>query len=161
MIRVGQGVDAHRFAPDRQLVLGGVTIPYELGLAAHSDGDCVMHAVTDALLGAIGAGDIGQHFPDTDPAYAGVDSRRLLRAAVALARERGWATVNMDATIIAQRPRLADHLPAMRDCFAADLGIEPEAVNLKATTTEQMGFTGRGEGVAATAVVLVARTDAP
>ncbi|UEX76341.1 2-C-methyl-D-erythritol 2,4-cyclodiphosphate synthase [Spiribacter halobius] len=161
MIRVGQGVDAHRFAADRRLVLGGVTIPYELGLAAHSDGDCVMHAVTDALLGAIGAGDIGQHFPDTDPAYAGVDSRRLLRAAVALARERGWATVNMDATIIAQRPRLADHLPAMRDCFAADLGIEAEAVNLKATTTEQMGFTGRGEGIAAMAVVLVARTDAP
>ncbi|PWG63974.1 2-C-methyl-D-erythritol 2,4-cyclodiphosphate synthase [Sediminicurvatus halobius] len=160
-MRVGQGVDAHRFAADRRLVLGGVTIPYELGLAAHSDGDCVMHAVTDALLGAIGAGDIGQHFPDTDPAYAGVDSRRLLRAAVALARERGWATVNMDATIIAQRPRLADHLPAMRDCFAADLGIEAEAVNLKATTTEQMGFTGRGEGIAAMAVVLVARTDAP
>lgn len=160
-MRVGQGVDAHRFAPDRPLVLGGVTIPFELGLAAHSDGDCVMHAVTDALLGAIGAGDIGQHFPDTDPAYAGVDSRRLLRAAVALARERGWVAVNADATVIAQRPRLADHLPAMRARFADDLGIEPGAVNLKATTTEHMGFTGRGEGIAAMAVVLVARADDP
>lgn len=158
MMRVGQGVDAHRFAPGRALILGGVDIPFELGLEAHSDGDCVMHAVTDALLGAIGAGDIGQHFPDTDPAYAGVDSRRLLRAAVALAGARGWQPVNVDATVIAQRPRLAEHLPAMRECFAADLGLDPEAVNLKATTTERMGFTGRGEGIAAMAVVLVTRS---
>lgn len=160
-MRVGQGVDAHRFAAGRPLVLGGVRVPFELGLEAHSDGDVVMHAVTDALLGAVGAGDLGRHFPDTDPAYAGVDSRRLLREAVALARGRGWTPVNVDATVIAQRPRLAGYLPAMQQCFAEDLGLPEDAVNLKATTTERMGFTGRGEGIAAMAVVLVTRVATP
>jgi len=160
-MRVGQGVDAHRFAAGRPLVLGGVTVPFELGLEAHSDGDVIMHAVTDALLGAVGAGDIGQHFPDTDPAYAGADSRWLLREAAALARARGWLPVNVDATLIAQRPRLSGYLPAMQQCFAADLNLPPDAVNLKATTTERMGFTGRGEGIAALAVILVQRGAAP
>lgn len=154
-LRVGQGLDAHRFRDGGRLVLGGVTIPHDQGLEAHSDGDCLLHAITDALIGAIGAGDIGHHFPDDDPRWAGADSRELLRHAVALAAVGGWRAVNVDATIVAQRPRLAAHLPRMREHLAVDLGIAVAAANIKATTTERMGFTGRGEGIAATAVVLV------
>lgn len=154
-LRVGQGFDAHRFGSGGRLILGGVHIPHDRGLEAHSDGDCLLHAITDAVLGAAGLGDIGAHFPDTDPAYAGADSRILLRRALAAAQGRGWAVINVDATIIAQRPRLAAHLPAMREHLAADLGITTDAANVKATTTETMGFTGRGEGIAALAVVLL------
>ncbi len=154
-LRIGQGMDAHPFRTGGRLVPGGVAIPHDQGLEAHSDGDCLLHAVTDALPGAAGLGDIGRHFPDTDPAFAGADSRALLRTAVARAREQGWRAVNVDATIVAQRPRLAAYLPAMKDHLAADLGLEPGAVNVKATTTEGVGFTGRGEGIAALAVILL------
>lgn len=154
-MRIGQGFDAHRFAAGERLVIGGVEIPYEYGLEAHSDGDVLLHAITDAVLGACGAGDLGKHFPDTDAEFSGIDSRVLLRQAVALARERGWVVGNTDATIIAQRPRLAPYMAAMHECVAADLQVTSDAVNLKATTTERMGFTGRGEGIAALAVVLL------
>lgn len=150
---IGQGLDAHRFAPGRRLVLGGVEVPHDQGLAAHSDGDVAIHALCDALLGAAGLGDIGRHFPDTDAAYAGIDSRRLLRRVVAELAGQGLAVHNADLTIVAQRPRLADHIPTMRQRLAEDLGCDPARVNVKATTTEQMGFTGRGEGIAALAVV--------
>lgn len=153
-IRVGQGFDAHRFRDGGELILGGVTIPHDQGLAAHSDGDCLLHAVTDAVLGAMGRGDIGWHFPDTDPAYADCDSRVLLRHALAL-ESAHWSVMNVDATLVAEKPRLAGYLPAMREVLARDLGIADNAVNLKATTTERMGFTGRGEGIAALAVVLL------
>ena len=151
--RVGQGFDAHRFRDGGRLVIGGVDIPHHQGLEALSDGDVLIHAVTDALLGAAGAGDLGAHFPDSDAAFAGIDSRLLLRRALAVAGERGWRPLNVDATVIAQRPRLAAHIPAMVENLAADLQLAPEAVNVKATTTEQMGFTGRGEGIAALAVL--------
>jgi 2-C-methyl-D-erythritol 2,4-cyclodiphosphate synthase len=152
---IGQGFDAHRFAAGRPLVLGGVTIPYDQGMAAHSDGDVVIHALCDALLGAAGLGDIGRHFPDTDAAYAGIDSRILLRRVMGELKGRGLRVHNADLTVIAQRPRLSAHIPAMRETLAADLGCDPLRVNVKATTTEQMGFTGRGEGIAALAVVLL------
>lgn len=139
------------------MILGGVQVPHERGLAAHSDGDVLMHAVTDALLGAAGEGDLGKHFPDSDPAYKGIDSRVLLRDALERVQAGGWRVINADATLIAQRPRMAPYVEAMRDRVAADLGVAPAAVNVKATTTEKMGFTGRGEGIAATAVVLIAR----
>ncbi len=155
MIRIGHGYDAHRFAPGTKLVLGGVAIEFERGLAAHSDGDVLIHALCDALLGAAGLGDIGRHFPDTSPEFAGVDSRVLLRRVVALLSERGFGVVNADVTAIAQAPRLAPHLGEMRTNLASDLGIEPGGVNVKATTTEGMGFTGRGEGIAAHAVALI------
>ena len=155
MIRIGHGYDAHRFAPGTKLVLGGVAIEFERGLAAHSDGDVLIHALCDALLGAAGLGDIGRHFPDTSPEFAGVDSRVLLRRVVALLSERGFGVVNADVTTIAQAPRLAPHLGEMRTNLASDLGIEPGGVNVKATTTEGMGFTGRGEGIAAHAVALI------
>ncbi len=155
-MRIGHGYDVHRFGPGDQLVLGGVTIPHDRGLEAHSDGDVLIHALCDALLGAIGRGDIGRHFPDTDPALAGVDSRRLLREVVAQVHACGWVLENMDATIVAQAPRLAPHVAAMQVLLAADLQVSPERVNVKATTTERLGFTGRGEGVAAHAVVLLA-----
>ncbi|QIB64228.1 2-C-methyl-D-erythritol 2,4-cyclodiphosphate synthase [Kineobactrum salinum] len=154
-MRIGHGYDVHRFGPGEQLVLGGVTIPHDRALQAHSDGDVLIHALCDALLGAIGRGDIGRHFPDTDPALAGVDSRRLLREVVAQVHACGWVLANMDATIVAQAPRLAPHVPAMQTLLAADLQVPPERVNVKATTTEQLGFTGRGEGIAAHAVVLL------
>jgi 2-C-methyl-D-erythritol 2,4-cyclodiphosphate synthase len=154
-LRVGQGVDAHRFRDGGRLVLGGVSIPHDQGLEAHSDGDCLLHAVTDALLGAAGLGDIGAHFPDTDPAFEGADSRVLLRTAARRALDAGWVAVNVDATVVAQRPRLASFLPAMKRNIADDLGLDPDAVNVKATTTERMGFTGRGEGIAALAVILL------
>ncbi|MDN5849204.1 MAG: 2-C-methyl-D-erythritol 2,4-cyclodiphosphate synthase [Nitrococcus sp.] len=158
-LRIGQGFDAHRFREGGRLVLGGVAIPFHLGLQAHSDGDCLLHAITDALLGAIAAGDLGRHFPDTDSRYAGIDSRELLRNAAGLLRAQSWQALNIDATLIAQRPRLAAFLPQMVANVADDLGIESGQVNIKATTTEAMGFTGREEGLAALAVVLVSRCE--
>ncbi|KAF0281000.1 2-C-methyl-D-erythritol 2,4-cyclodiphosphate synthase [Spiribacter roseus] len=154
-MRIGQGIDAHRLVADRRLVLGGVEMAFEYGLAAHSDGDVLLHALCDALLGAVGQGDIGQHFPDTDAAYAQIDSRVLLRRVGALVAGQGGVIGNLDATVIAQRPRLAPHLPAMRARIAADLDLSEGQINLKATTLEWMGFTGRGEGIAASAVALV------
>jgi 2-C-methyl-D-erythritol 2,4-cyclodiphosphate synthase len=153
---IGQGFDAHRFAPGRALVLGGVDIPHDQGMLAHSDGDVVIHALCDALLGAAGLGDIGRHFPDTDAAYAGIDSRILLRRVIVSLGEIGLAVHNADLTIIAQRPKLAAHIPEMCSRLAEDMACDPKRVNVKATTTEQMGFTGRGEGIAASAVVLLA-----
>jgi 2-C-methyl-D-erythritol 2,4-cyclodiphosphate synthase len=155
-MRVGHGYDAHRFTPGRPLVLGGVTVPHPRGLAAHSDGDVVIHALCDALLGAAGLGDIGRHFPDASAEYAGIDSRVLLRRVVGLLHEGGWRVGNVDLTVIAQAPRLAPHIDAMRATLAADLGVEVARVNVKATTTERMGFTGREEGIAAHAVALIA-----
>lgn len=154
-IRIGQGVDAHRLVAERPLILGGVTVPFDQGLAAHSDGDVLLHAVTDALLGAAGLGDIGQHFPDTDPRFKDADSRELLRSAFAECRAQGSLIHNIDATIIAQRPKLQPYLAAMQANIAADLSLSLGQINLKATTMEWMGFTGRGEGIAATAVVLL------
>lgn len=154
-MRVGQGYDAHRFGAERPLVLGGVAVPHDQGLLAHSDGDVLVHALCDALLGAAALGDIGRHFPDTDPAYAAIDSRILLRRVMAALTDRGLRVLNADTTIVAQRPRLAVHLPAMQANLAQDLGVAVGQVNVKATTTEGMGFTGRGEGIAAYAVVLL------
>lgn len=154
-MRVGQGFDAHRFQPGRRLVLGGVEIDHDQGLAAHSDGDVLLHALADALLGAAALGDIGRHFPDSDPRWRGADSRMLLRTVVERVTERGWQVVNADTTLVAQRPRLAPYVAQMAEHIAADLGIPVEAVGVKATTTERMGFAGRGEGIAALAVVLL------
>ncbi|MES9991173.1 MAG: 2-C-methyl-D-erythritol 2,4-cyclodiphosphate synthase [Candidatus Thiodiazotropha sp.] len=154
-MRIGQGFDAHRFETGSRLVLGGVEVPHDQGLKAHSDGDVLIHALCDALLGAAGLGDIGRHFPDTDQAYAGIDSRVLLRQVIQQLQRNGFALANADMTIIAQRPKLAPHVEAMRNCLADDLQIEQQRVNIKATTTEGMGFTGRAEGIAAMAVVLL------
>jgi 2-C-methyl-D-erythritol 2,4-cyclodiphosphate synthase len=154
-MRIGHGYDLHALAPGRRLVLGGVQIPHSYGPIAHSDGDVLLHAICDALLGAAALGDIGQHFPDTDPAYAGADSRVLLRRVVALVREAGYAVVNIDATLLAQRPKLAPYRDAMRANIAADLGIALDAVSVKATTTEELGPVGRGEAIAAHAVCLL------
>jgi 2-C-methyl-D-erythritol 2,4-cyclodiphosphate synthase len=152
---IGQGMDAHRFEDGRPLVLGGVQVPSHEGLAAHSDGDVAIHALCDALLGAAGLGDIGRHFPDTDAAYARIDSRVLLRRVVASLTARGLTVHNADLTIVAQRPHLAAYVAEMNRVLAGDLGCPAERVNVKATTTEGMGFTGRGEGIAALAVVLL------
>ena len=154
-MRIGHGYDVHRFGPGHALVLGGVTIPHEHGLVAHSDGDVLIHAVCDALLGALGEGDIGRHFPDTDPANAGIDSRLLLRRVVELMHRAGWVLGNLDATVVAQAPRMAPYIDAMRDNLAADLAVTVSQVNVKATTTETLGFTGRREGIAVHAVVLL------
>lgn len=154
-MRIGHGYDVHRFGPGDHVVIGGVRIPHEQGLVAHSDGDVLLHAVCDALLGAIGEGDIGRHFPDTDPAFAGADSRRLLAAVAQRVAAAGYRLGNLDATVIAQAPRLAPHIGAMREHLAADLAAAEAQVNVKATTTEKLGFTGRGEGIAAHAVVLL------
>ncbi len=154
-MRIGHGFDVHAFAPGRRLVLGGVEIPHSHGLAAHSDGDVLIHALCDALLGAAGLGDIGHHFPDDDPRYAGIDSRVLLREVVASLRAEGWTVGNVDVTVVAQAPRLGPHIPAMRANLATDLEVPAGAVNVKATTTERLGFTGRGEGIAAHAVALL------
>jgi len=151
-VRIGQGFDAHALAPGRRLVIGGVEIPFDRGLAGHSDADVLLHAITDALLGAAGLGDIGRHFPDSDPQFKDADSRALLRAAVQRVRQAGFAVANVDATIIAQAPKMAPHIAQMVANIAADLGIAPSRVNVKATTTERLGFTGRGEGIAAEAV---------
>ena len=156
-MRIGQGYDAHRFAPGDHVVLGGVQIAFDQGLAAHSDGDVLLHAICDALLGAIAEGDIGRHFPDSDPAYAGLSSRVLLQRVAEMISGRGMVIRNIDATVIAERPRIAPHVAAMQANIAADTGLAVEAVNVKGTTTEKMGFTGRGEGIAALAVCLVER----
>jgi 2-C-methyl-D-erythritol 2,4-cyclodiphosphate synthase len=156
--RIGQGFDVHRLVPGRRLVIGGVEIPFELGLAGHSDADVLLHAITDALLGAAGLGDIGRHFPDTDPAYQDADSRALLRSAVANVREAGFDIANVDATIIAQAPRMAPHIAQMTANIAADLALPPTRVNVKAKTAEQLGFIGRGEGIVAEAVALLEAT---
>ena len=152
---IGQGFDVHRFAAGRPLVLCGVTVPHDQGLAAHSDGDVAIHALCDALLGAAGLGDIGHHFPDTDAAYAGIDSRILLRRVMADLKDRGLRVGNADVTLIAERPKMAPHIAAMRALLAEDLGCDPARINVKATTTERLGFTGRGEGIAALAVALL------
>ncbi|MBY5921477.1 2-C-methyl-D-erythritol 2,4-cyclodiphosphate synthase [Ferrimonas balearica] len=154
-MRIGHGFDVHKFGGEGPLVLGGVSVPFEQGLLAHSDGDVVLHAISDALLGALALGDIGRHFPDTDPAYAGADSRELLRHCYSLVREKGYRLGNLDVTIIAQAPKMAPHIDAMRAHLAADLDAELDRINVKATTTERLGFTGRGEGIATEAVVLL------
>lgn len=154
-MRIGHGYDAHRFAAGERLVLGGVDIPHDKGLAAHSDGDVVLHALCDALIGAAAGGDIGRHFPDDDPRYENIDSRILLRQVVTNLGEQGLRVGNADVTILAEEPRLSGHVPQMRANIAADLGIDAGRVNVKATTTERMGFVGRAEGIAAHAVVLL------
>lgn len=156
-MRVGHGYDVHRLTPDRRLILGGQEIPFELGLLGHSDADVLTHAVMDALLGAAGLGDIGRHFPDTDPAYAGADSIKLLEHVTGLLNEQGWQVGNVDATILAQRPKLAPYIPAMGRCLAAAMGVAADRVNVKATTEEKLGFTGAGEGMAAHAVALIVK----
>lgn len=160
-MRVGQGFDVHALVTGRPLVIGGVTIPYEKGLEGHSDADVLLHAICDALLGAAALGDIGRHFPDTDAQYKGADSRVLLRAVRQKLAEHAFQVVNVDATIVAQAPRMAPHVAQMVKNIAADLAIAPECVNVKATTTEHLGFTGRGEGIAASAVALVQSTTQP
>jgi len=154
-MRIGHGFDTHRYGPGDHLILGGVRIPFERGMLAHSDGDVLLHALCDALLGALGQGDIGRHFPDSDAQFRGIDSRVLLRRVAALVAEQGLRVGNADLTLIAQAPRMAAHTDVMRANIAADLGIEAAAVNVKATTTEGLGFTGRTEGIAANAVVLL------
>jgi len=155
--RVGQGFDVHALVEGRPLIIGGVAIPHALGLAGHSDADVLLHALTDALLGGAGLGDIGRHFPDTDDAYKGADSRVLLRAAYQKVREAGWEAVNVDATVHAQAPKIGPHAPAMAAHIAQDLGLAAEAVNIKAKTNEGLGYLGRKEGIAATVVALLAR----
>ena len=154
-VRIGHGYDVHRLVEGRRLILGGVDVPWERGLLGHSDADVLTHAVMDALLGAAGLGDIGRHFPDTDPAYTGADSLRLLAHVTALLRERGFTVGNVDATVLAQRPKLAPHIPQMRDNLARAMGVDPGQVNVKATTEEGLGFTGSGEGMVAHAVALI------
>jgi 2-C-methyl-D-erythritol 2,4-cyclodiphosphate synthase len=158
-MRIGHGFDVHRLVPDRPLILGGVTIPYEHGLLGHSDADVLLHAVCDAILGALGLGDIGRYFPDTDAAYQGIDSILLLEHVVALAQARGFRVGNLDTTIVAQRPRLAPHVGEMTANLAKVCQIASSAVNVKATTTEQLGYAGRGEGICAYAVVLMAAAE--
>ena len=155
LMRVGHGYDVHRLVEERKLILGGVDVPYEKGLLGHSDADVLTHAVMDALLGAAGLGDIGKHFPDTDPTYKGADSLKLLDHVMEVLREKGWQVGNVDATVIAQRPKLAGFIPQMRDNLAKRMGVAPEQVNVKATTEEKLGFTGSGEGIAAHAVCLL------
>ncbi len=156
-IRVGQGYDVHQLVEGRKLILGGVEVPFEKGLLGHSDADALLHAITDALLGAAGLGDIGRHFPDTDPRYQGADSRVLLRDTVALLAKAGWQPVNVDSTLIAQRPKLAPHVPAMVANIAADLGLAEDCVNVKGKTNEKLGYLGRCEAIEAQAVVLLQR----
>ncbi len=154
-LRIGNGFDVHRFAPERKLILCGVEIPYSEGLLGHSDADVALHALCDAILGAAALRDIGYHFPDTDPAYAGADSRRLLRRVVELVADKGYQVGNVDITIIAQAPKLLPHIEQMRANVAADLGVDLDCVSVKATTTERLGFTGRREGIAAQASALL------
>lgn len=156
-LRIGHGFDVHAFEAGRKLIVGGVDIPHDRGLAGHSDADVLLHAICDALLGAAGLGDIGRHFPDDDQSYAGIDSRILLRRVAAQLKARGWRTGNIDATIIAQAPKMAPHIARMTAHIADDLEVALERVNVKATTTEKLGFTGRGEGIAAEAVCLIER----
>ena len=154
-LRIGQGFDVHPLVAGRKLVIGGVEIPYERGLLGHSDADVLLHAICDALLGAAALGDIGKHFPDSDARYKGIDSRELLRNVAALVEEAGWQVRNVDSTIVAQAPRMAPHIAKMVANIAADLGVHESFVNVKATTTEELGFTGRGEGIAAQAICLL------
>jgi 2-C-methyl-D-erythritol 2,4-cyclodiphosphate synthase len=154
-VRIGHGFDVHQLVVGRKCIIGGVDIPFERGLLGHSDADVLLHAICDALLGAAALGDIGRHFPDTDARFKGIDSRALLREVGGLLKARGYAIGNVDATIIAQAPKMAPHIPAMVSHIAADLGIDVNQVNVKATTTEKLGFTGRGEGIAAEAVCII------
>jgi len=154
-MRIGQGFDVHQLVAGRKLIIGGVEIPYEKGLLGHSDADVLLHAICDALLGAAALGDIGRHFSDSDAKFKNIDSRILLRESLHLVRERGFRVANVDATIIAQAPKMAPHIFQMVDNIAADLRVEKSAVNVKATTTEKLGFAGRGEGIAAQAIVLL------
>lgn len=155
LMRVGMGYDVHRLTKDRDLILGGVKIPWEKGLLGHSDADVLIHAIMDALLGAAALGDIGQHFPDTDPAYKGISSIRLLKHVVALLSEKGYGIGNIDAVIIAQKPKMAPHIPQMKENIAEALEIDMDCLNIKATTEEKLGFTGREEGIASEAVCLL------
>lgn len=157
MIRVGQGFDVHQLVEGRPCIIGGVTIPYEKGLVGHSDADVLLHAVTDAILGALGLGDIGRHFPDNDPTYKDADSLKLLEQVWVMAKERGYTLGNIDSTIIAQKPKMAPYIPQMAEVIAKALDATVEQVNVKATTTEQLGFTGRGEGIAAQSVVCLVK----
>ena len=157
-IRIGQGFDVHAFAEDRKLIIGGVEILHERGLMGHSDADVLLHAISDALLGAAGLGDIGRHYPDNDAKFKDIDSRELLRDVCEQIQELGWRVGNVDATIIAQAPKMSPHIPDMEEKIADDLEIALEQVNVKATTTEKLGFTGRGEGIAAQAVCLLVRS---
>ena len=159
MIRIGHGYDVHACGEGDHVMLAGVRIPNDVGLIAHSDGDVALHALCDALLGAAGLGDIGRHFPDTDDAFRGADSRGLLRDVVSQLAQAGWTVGNVDLTVVAQRPRLSDHIEQMRDVVAQDLGVERDCVNIKATTTERLGFVGREEGIAAHAVALITSGD--
>lgn len=154
-MRIGHGYDVHRFGDGDHITLGGVRIPHRFGLVAHSDGDVVLHALSDALLGAAALGDIGKHFPDTDPQFKGADSRVLLRHVLAQVKGKGWKVGNVDATIVAQAPKMAPHIEAMRAAIAADLEVGIDQVNVKATTTEKLGFTGREEGIAVHAIALL------
>lgn len=154
-MRIGQGFDAHRFHDGDHVMLGGVRVPFERGLAAHSDGDVLLHAICDALLGAAALGDIGKHFPDSSQTFKGIDSRILLRQTLTLVAAAGYAVVNVDGTIIAERPKIAPHVAAMRERIAEDLGLPVDAISVKATTTEKMGFAGREEGIAALAIALL------
>ena len=154
-MRIGQGFDVHPLVEDRKLLIGGVEIAYEKGLEGHSDGDVLLHAICDALLGAAGMGDIGQHYPDSDASYSGVDSRKLLRDVSKKLQLGDFKVINVDATIIAQAPRMAPHIPRMIGNIASDLGVAPAAINIKATTTEELGFVGREEGIAAQAIALI------
>ncbi len=162
-MRIGQGYDVHALVEGRALIIGGVTIPYAKGLDGHSDADVLLHAICDALLGAAALGDIGRHFPDSDPRYKGADSRVLLRAVMSKLQEAGYRVLNIDSTIIAQAPKMAPHIPAMVANIAADLGLQAQRVNVKAKTTEKLGFEGRGEGIAAEAIALIEwhRADEP
>jgi 2-C-methyl-D-erythritol 2,4-cyclodiphosphate synthase len=157
MLRIGQGFDVHQLVKGRKLILGGIRIPYELGLLGHSDADVLVHAMMDALLGAVGAGDIGMHFSDQDPQYRDADSVALLNQVMQLIENWGFSVLNLDATVIAQRPKIMEYIPAMREKLAAVLKVTPDRLNIKATTTEKLGFTGRGEGIAAQAVVLLVK----
>ena len=156
-IRIGQGFDVHAFGDGDHVMLGGVRVPHDRGVLAHSDGDVVLHALCDAMLGALALGDIGKHFPPSDDRWKGADSRAFVRHCNALLRERGWRVGNADVTVICERPKVGPHADAMRACVAGDLGTEVDAVSIKATTTERLGFTGRGEGIAAQAVVLLVK----
>ena len=154
-MRIGHGYDVHRLVEDRKLIMGGVDIPYEKGLLGHSDADVLLHAIADALLGALAMGDIGKHFPDTDPAFKGADSMKLLEHVVGLIGAKGYCVSNLDATIIAQKPKMAPHIQTMRENIARACGVEVDRINVKATTEEGLGFTGTGEGISAHAVVLL------
>jgi 2-C-methyl-D-erythritol 2,4-cyclodiphosphate synthase len=159
MMRIGQGFDVHAFCEGRPLIIGGVTIPYEKGLLGHSDADVLLHAITDALLGAAGEGDIGKHFPDTDPAYKDADSKRLLMDSWKLVKKKGYRLGNIDCTIIAQKPKMLPYIEEMRTVIAGIFEVAADQINVKATTTEKLGFPGREEGIAAQAVVLIEKKD--